>query len=139
MNSEKLRGLLISVGLAAVVLLAFGTAIAQRPVRIKFERGATRAVVSGYLSGYKSKQVYVIRVRSGQTLRTEQKMVRRRSGSITIFVKDPAGEGVGDSDASCNNRREISPTVAGDYRIEVVECQKADPWRGNFRFNITVR
>jgi hypothetical protein len=46
---------------------------------------------------------------------------------------------VGDSDASCNNRREISPTVAGDYRIEVVECQKADRWRGRFYLRVSVR
>jgi hypothetical protein len=58
---------------------------------------------------------------------------------ITIFVKDPNGNDIGDSDASCNNRREISPTEAGDYTIEVVECRKADPWRGRFTFRVAVR
>jgi hypothetical protein len=50
----------------------------------------------------------------------------------------PTGEEVGDSDASCNDRREIASTTAGDYRITVVECRKGDPWRGSFRFRVTV-
>jgi hypothetical protein len=77
----------------------------------------------------------VIKVRTGQTIRTEQ---IGGVHPITIFISDPNGEGVGDSDASCNNRREITPTVAGDYQIQVVECQKADAWRGRFRFRVTV-
>jgi hypothetical protein len=133
-NSEKLKILLVIVGFAVAMNTA---ASAQSLVRIKFPRGATRANVSGTLSGYRSKRAYVIRVRAGQTLRTEQ--VSRDSHPITIYIKDPFVRPVGDSDASCNNRREITPTIAGDYRIEVVECQKADPWRGRFRFEITVR
>lgn len=96
-----------------------------------------RANVSGTLNSYRSRRVYVIRVREGQTLKTEQ--VGDSPRRITIFVKGPSGDDVGDSDASCNNRREISPTEAGDYTIEVVECQKADPWRGRFTFRVTVR
>jgi hypothetical protein len=110
---------------------------AQAQTRVKFRRGAVSANVSGTLNSYKSKRLYVIRVREGQTLRTEQ--IGRAVRPITIFIMDPAGEGVGDSDASCNNRREISPTTAGDYTIEIVECQKADPWRGRFTFRVTVR
>lgn len=109
---------------------------AQKPARIRFARGAYGATVSASLNGYKDVRVFRIRVHAGQTIRTEQ------VGSIhpiTIYISDPAGDGVGDSDASCNNRREIAPTVAGDYLIRVVECQKADPWRGRFRFRVTVR
>jgi hypothetical protein len=113
-----------------------GTVAAQRATRIRFARGATRADVSGTLRNYRDKRNFVIKVRAGQTIRTEQ---IGGAHPITIFISDPNGEGVGDSDASCNNRREITPTVAGDYQIQVVECQKADPWRGSFRFRVTVR
>jgi hypothetical protein len=116
--------------------LLSSSAAAQRATRIRFARGATRADVSGTLRNDRDKRNFIIKVRAGQTIRTEQ---LRGSHPITIFVADPNGEGVGDSDASCNNRREITPTVAGDYRIKVIECQKADPWRGNFRFRVTVR
>jgi hypothetical protein len=119
-----------------LLVLSSGTAMSGQ-TRIKFRRGAVSANVSGTLNSDKGKRIYVIRVREGQTLRTEQ--VRGSTRPITIFIKDPAGEGVGDSDASCNNRREISPTTSGDYTIEVVECQKADPWRGRFTFRVTVR
>lgn len=105
--------------------------------RIKFARGAVRADVSGTLNSFRGKRTYVIRVRPGQTLRTQQ--IGGTSRRITISILDPAGNDVSDSDASCNNRKEISPTEAGDYTIEVVECQKADPWRGRFTFRVTVR
>lgn len=120
-----------------LLLITFSTALAQTAARIKFRPGAIRADLSGSLNGFKSKRVYLIKVRSGQTLRTEQ--IGGSSRPVTIYIKDPNGNDVGDSDASCNNRREISPTEAGDYVIEVVECRKADPWRGRFTFRVTVR
>jgi len=130
------RGTQICV-LALLGLILIIPAVAQTPTRIKFRRGAVHADVSGTLNSLKSKRIYLIKVRAGQTLQTEQ--LGDSPHRITIFVKDPAGNDIGDSDASCNNRREISPTVAGDYRIEVVECLKADPWRGRFTFRVTVR
>jgi len=130
---KKLR---LSIFAIAFVLVLAGVLSAQSTTRIKFKRGAVSSVVAGYLSGYTSKKTYVIKVRSGQTLRTEQ---IGSSHNITIFIKDPNGEDVSDADASCNNRKEISPTVAGDYKITVVQCQKADEWRGNFRFRVMVR
>ena len=123
--------------LLGFVLLIVPIAHAQAPTRIKFKRGAVRADVSGNLNSFESKRIYLIKVRAGQTLRTEQ--IGRTSRPITIFIQDPYGNNVGDSDASCNNRRETFPTIAGDYRIEVIECRKADPWRGRFTFRVTVR
>ena len=131
-----MRNVILSLSLLFLFTVAAQAVLGQRVTRIKFARGAAKVTVSGSLSGYHGKRVYVIRVRSGQTLSTGQVGDRH---DITIYIKDPNGEDVGDSDASCNNRREISPTVAGDYRITVVECQKADAWRGSFRFRVTVR
>ena len=124
--------LIVVISFLAVFSVA---AFAQGATRIKFRRGARSAVVTGTLNGYRGSRNYLIRVRAGQTLRTEQVGDRH---DITIFIQGPSGEDVGDSDASCNNCREITPTVAGDYRVQVVECQKADPWRGQFKFRITV-
>lgn len=133
-----LRGTRLPVlALLGLMLFVSSTALAQTPTRIKFRRGAVHADVSGTMTGPTSTRTYVIKVRAGQTLRTEQLGDSPRR--ITIFVKDPAGNDIGDSDASCNHRREVSPTEAGDYRIEVVECLKADPWRGRFTFRVTVR
>jgi hypothetical protein len=119
----------------AVVFVAALVNTADAQTRIKFRRGTYGSVESGTLRNWDDKSTFVLKVRDGQTLRTE----RVSGGYITIFVRDPNGEIVGDSDASCNDRREITPTIAGDYRIEVVECRKADPWRGRFRFRVTVR
>jgi len=121
----------------ALILVVSSTSFAQTSTRIKFRRGAVHAEVSGTLNSFKSKRTYLIKVRAGQSLKTEQ--IGATSRPVTIYIKDPNGNDVGDSDASCNNRREISPTEAGDYRIEVVECQKADPWSGRFTFRVTVR
>lgn len=122
---------------AVIAALLTSNAWAQQTTRIKFRRGAIHANVSGTLNSFRSKRVFVIKVRDGQTLRTEQ--LGGASRRITIFVKDATGNEVGDADASCNDRKEVSPTVAGDYTIEVVECQKADPWLGRFTFRVTVR
>ena len=120
-----------------IVLGVSSFSVAQTPTRIKFRRGAASADISGNLNSFRSKRVYLIRVRAGQTLNTEQ--IGGASRRITIIVKDRNGAFVGDSDASCNETKEVSPTEAGDYRIEVVECRKADPWRGRFTFRVTVR
>jgi hypothetical protein len=125
-----------SVSLLLIAMCFSITMVAQRSVRIKFARGAENKVVTGDLNGYRSSRTYVIRVRDGQTLSTKQV---GDDHQITIFITNANGEDVGDSDASCNNRREVKPTDAGDYRIRVVECQKADSWKGQFKFRITVR
>ena len=111
---------------------------AYSQTRITFKRGARFAIVTGNLNGYRSRKIFVIRVRRGQILRTEQAEAEAPVHDITVYIKAPNGEEAGDSDASCNNRREISPTRAGDYRIEVTECRKADPWRGSFRLKVSV-
>ena len=112
---------------AAVAVILFVTAtFAFSQQRITFKRGAKHAIVTGNLNGYKGKKVFVIRVRRGQTLSTEQVKSDASNRYITVSIKSPNGKTVGDSDASCNNRKEISPTRAGDYRIEVYECRKAD-------------
>ncbi len=126
--------------LSVFVLLVFGASnvFAQKAQRITFKRGAKQAVATGKLYGYKGKKVFVIRVRRGQTLTTEQIRSVSSNRYITVSITAPNGEDVTDSDASCNNRKEITPTAAGDYRIEVYECMKADAWRGSFRLKVQV-
>jgi hypothetical protein len=123
----------------ALFFVLLGTAtLAFGQQRITFKRGARTAVVTGNLNGYGGKKIFIIRVRRGQTLRTEQIKSDSSDRYITVSIIAPNGEEVVDSDASCNNLKEISPTRAGDYRIEVYECRKADRWRGNFRLKVSV-
>jgi hypothetical protein len=126
--------------LALFIFSSFGAneIFAQKTQRLYFKRGAKQLVATGSLSGYKGKKVFLIRVRAGQTLTTEQSKSDASTHYITVSITAPNGEDVSDSDASCNNRKEITPTVAGDYRIEVYECMKADAWRGNFRLKVRV-
>ena len=124
---------------AVAVILLITATFAFSQQRITFKRGTNQAIVTGNLYGYKGKKVFVIRVRRGQTLRVEQIKPDSSNRYVTLSIKAPNGEDVTDSDASCNNRKRISPTRAGDYRIEVYECQKADPWRGRFRLKVTAK
>jgi hypothetical protein len=124
--------------LSTILLLLASTAFAQKAQRITFKRGAKQAVVSGTLYSYRGQRVYVIRVRAGQILKTEQVGGEKGGHAITIAVLDPRGEIAADSDASCNNRKETESTMAGDYKIIVSECGKADEWRGTFRFKVRV-
>lgn len=129
---------LFLVALLSLLVLGFvSEASAQkRPTRIKFARGATEKTVTGTLNSWKSKRTFVIRVREGQTLTTES----TGDNAITISIKAPKGSHYDqDMAADCHDRNEVSPTAAGDYVITVVECTKADPWKGTFKFLVTVR
>ena len=130
-----MKELVVLTVLICCLSFTASTVSAQQSSRISFRKGATSAVITSNLNGYRQTKTYRIRVRVGQTLSTEQIGDRH---NISIFIKSPSGEDVGDSDASCNNRREITPTEAGDYTIYVVECRKADAWRGQFKFRVTV-
>lgn len=127
------------LAITALSLMTFAfsaTTYAQKhPTRIKFARGATEKTVSGTLSSWKAKRTFVIRVRKGQVLTTEN----TGDNSITISVTPPKGSHYEqDMAADCHDRNEVDPTAAGDYIITVVECMKADPWKGQFKFLITV-
>jgi hypothetical protein len=122
--------------LAAASFLIVLTYAASAQTRVTFARGATSKIVAGQMSGFRSERVYLIRVRPGQTLRVAQ---IDRSKPVTVTIEDPNGEDVSDMDASCNNRKSVSPTIRGDYRVTVVECRKADAWRGTYRIRFSVR
>lgn len=122
-----------------IIFGATGIVSAQRATRIEFYKKSTTATVSSSLRGFKDKKVYVIRVKKGQTLSTEQLKPDSSAQYISVSITSPSGKAVGDSDASCNNRREIEDTETGDYRITVYECQKADAWRGRFRLKVSVK
>ena len=130
-----MKKLILPLLFVTVLFLGAKVASAQNPTRIHFKRGATSALVTGHLSGFGGRKVYLLKVRRGQRLRVANASNRH----ITISIRDPRGSDVGDSDASCNDHKRAYPTRAGDYRIVVTECRKADPWRGRFRFRVSVR
>lgn len=120
------------IGFLLVAVVGVSTVFAK-PVRIVFKRGATKAIVTGKLNGYKGSREFVVRLRAGQTLELSS------NRSITLAVIDPSGEDAMDRDLGCNGRASIAPTVAGDYKIIVNECMKADPWKGTFRLYVSAR
>ena len=126
------------LGLFAFVVLSICSAAtsAQGVTRIHFARGATSAVVTGTLNGFKSHRTFVIRVRKGQTLTTAD----AGKHYITVSVAAPPGSTYEqDMAADCHDKNEVTPTAAGDYKITVTECMKADRWRGTFRLRVEVR
>lgn len=106
--------------------------------RIKFAKGASSATVTGKLGGFDDAKHYVIAVGKGQTM-TIEPLNTNSSGHVSVYVTDPAGENANDMDLSCHSRATVKPTLAGDYEIQVVECQKADPWKGSFKLKVTVK
>ncbi|MEO7538553.1 MAG: hypothetical protein ABIV21_00865 [Pyrinomonadaceae bacterium] len=126
----SLRIFLVLAMLIAAANAAFGQ------TRIKFKRGATSAIVTGRLKNYKSTRSFVVRVRKGQTLTTSNV----GKSFITVYVEAPPGSTYEDDlAADCHDKHEVTPTVAGDYTINVNECLKADPWRGSFKVKVEVR
>ena len=106
--------------------------------KVEFETGATSKVVTGDLTDFNDSKSFLVNVKEGQTIRTEQIKDKNSSEYITAAIFDPSGKYVGDSDASCNNRKEVTSTAAGDYQITITECRKADSWRGQFKLKISI-
>ncbi len=79
----------------------------------------------------------MLEVRKGQTLQVEQ--LNPGNQRVTLGITAPNGEDASDMDLSCNNKKTVNPTLAGDYSISVHECMKADEWKGNFKLKITVK
>lgn len=130
-----MKQVVISISLLVILFVFSVCAMGQKATRIKFARGAMSSTVSGSLTGYKDHKTFVIRVRAGQTLTTGAV-----KNYITISVEAPPGSTYEqDMAADCHDKNEVSPTAAGDYRITVTECLKADRWRGTFKFRVTVR
>ncbi len=122
----------------ALVFLSAGamSAFAQQTTRVHFKKGATTSIVTGKLIGSRSKHVFVVRVREGQTLTTEN----AGKNHITVSIEAPPGSTYEqDMAADCHDRNEVTPTAGGDYRITVTECQKADRWKGSFKMRLRVR
>ena len=133
------KGLLILSVFVLLALAAAPDAPGQKKQRVNFKPGAVQTTISGKLNNYKDRKVYVVKVRKGQTLNTEQIKSDASTHYVSVEITSPAGKDVSDSDASCNDVKEVGPTVAGDYRITVYECQKADAWRGSFKLRISVK
>ncbi len=133
MNREKQRRFrLASVVVAIILTTAMSVSVANASViRVKFKRGAVSATVSGRFANRNSEREYVIAVRRGQKLQVTG------SRLVTVFITDPRGDDASDADASCNGRKVVNPTIAGDYRIHVSQCQKVDNNGG--AFSITFR
>jgi len=120
--------------ISILLILFVASTVFARPIkRITFPKGATKVTVTGYLKGYKDSQSYVIRLRKGQ------KMTLKANRYVSLFITGPNGEDASDMDLSCHSNQTVENTMAGDYKIEAVECRKADAWKGRFRLIVTVK
>ena len=123
---------------AALCILVFASteATAQKPTEIKFARGTHQSIVTGKLTGYKASRTYTIRVGQSQTITTENAGKK----SITISIEAPAGSTYEqDMAADCHDKNEVTPTVAGTYKITVTQCTKAELWKGTFKFKVVAQ
>lgn len=120
---------------AGFALTVLSGAVAAQ-TQVKFKRGANTLYLTGHLSGYEQKRIFTIRVRRGQTMNIRD--VGRNA--VSVWVEGPPRSGYEqDLAADCHGRTDVSPTVAGVYRLTVTECRKVDRWRGPFRVKVTVR
>jgi hypothetical protein len=125
--------LVISALLTAFLI---GAVASSAQTRVKFKKGATSAVLSGKLSNYKQKRVFLVRVHNFQKLEIRD----IGSHAVSIWVEGPPASGYEqDLAADCHGQTDVSPTAAGDYKLTVQECQKVDQWRGKFKVKVTVR
>ncbi|HEY2846307.1 MAG TPA: hypothetical protein VGI80_00730 [Pyrinomonadaceae bacterium] len=131
-----MKKLIIIAVFALTLSAAVSSVSAQRATRVNFRRGARSAVVTGYLTGYKGSKVFLIRVRAGQKMKVEAIGDR----AVSTFLEGPPGSNYQqDMAADCHSHAEVESTDAGDYKLSVQECPKADRWKGTFKVRITIR
>jgi len=131
-----MKKLILFALFALMLTVAAETVSAQRATRVSFRPGARSTVVTGYLSGYKGSKVFLIRVRRGQTMKVEG----IGDKAVSTFLEGPPGSNYEqDMAADCHSYANVDKTDAGDYKLTVQECQKADRWKGTFKVRITVR
>lgn len=106
--------------------------------RINFVKGADHAIITGNLSGFEDVQYFVVDAAKGQTMTVEQ-LDQQGAGLVSVYVTAPNGANANDMDLSCHSNATISPTIDGDYGIKVVECKKADPWKGVYGIKVTIK
>lgn len=111
---------------------------ANQDNRIQFAPGASSAMVSGSMTGFDSEDNYVINVNAGQTMNIQQ-VGMQNNQYVSLYLTAPNGADANDMDLSCHSKATVSPTMAGDYKIKVVECKKADPWKGNYQLKVIVQ
>ena len=130
------RTCVVLIAILTTMFLAALGAEAQTPTRVNFERGLDRTVLTGTLHGYGDRKSFVLRVRKGQKLTTQN----AGKNYITVDIVPPKGSAYEpDLAADCHDHHDVHPTAAGDYVIRVVECRKADSWRGTFKLRVTVQ
>ena len=60
--------------------------------------------------------------------------------AVSTFLEGPPGSNYQqDMAADCHSQADVDKTDAGDYKLTVQECQKADRWKGTFKVRITIR
>ena len=123
-------------GIAAIFALVLAAALtASAQTRVKFGPGRTSAILTGKLSNYQQKRVFLVHVRSGQTMA----ITTIGHDAVSIWVEGPPGSGYEqDLAADCHGNSAFGPTAAGDYKLTIQECQKVDRWRGTFRVRVSV-
>lgn len=135
---------IIGVSLVLIVWLfsLSPSAQAQTTKRVQFAKGATRAVVSGYLKKG-GIGTFIIAVNEGQRLEAEQ----ISGGGVCLQMSATGPDGSFEQDrgmSTCNPKVVIEKTVVGDYKIDVQYCGMAAeeyhcPNHGNYKLKFVVK
>ncbi len=135
-----MKKLFFPISLALTILILPIAALGQKaqPERIYFKKGARETYVYGEMNGYRDRKTYIIRVRKGQTMSINNE-TDNNYGTVSLEIADPRGEDATNASVNCNSNKTVSPTRAGDYTINVRECQKVDEWKGKFKLKVTVK
>lgn len=134
----------VLVLLLSSLLVTSTTWAADAPKRLKFAKGATVLKVTDTISKTTKERHYVLKLRAGQTLEIDQINIKSVSAGqtqklVTTSLSGPTNDDLNDSDLSCNARKKVSSTKAGDYHLVVMPCGKVDPWTGSYTLSIKAK
>lgn len=122
----------IRTGLAVTAVLTLSLPADASTSRVSFKRGTSSATLSGRFRTVDDMNTYLLKVKDGQTIKITA------SAKVSVFVVDPNGDDATDADLSCNSKKIIDETFAGDYEVQVSPCLKYDNPLGSYKVTLAV-
>ncbi len=116
-----------ALALGFLLVTSLGIPATAAPRRIHIPHGHGTVFVRGHLRGYRSRVVFLLHARRGQTLTLGMPL----GGPMVVMLRFPNGQEDG-----APGGVEDTLTRTGDYRITLTEHRMGEPWNGPFTLKV---
>jgi hypothetical protein len=124
--AATVRRLLPALALGLLFVFFLCAPVSAAPRRIHVPHGHGTVFVHGHLRGFRSRAVFLLHARQGQTL-----TLGMTQGRPVVMLRFPNGH----QDGAPGGVEDVLP-LTGDYRITLTEHRMGEPWNGPFTLKV---